>query len=97
MEVNSYQAILASSDLARERGSYETFKGSKWDRDILPIDTLQLLEAERGERIPVSRRSSLDWSVVRDAIKKDGMRNSNCMAIGPTATTSNIVGTIPSI
>ena len=97
MEVISYHAILASSELARERGSYETFKGSKWDRDILPMDTLQLLEAERGERIPVSRRSSLDWSVVRDAIKKNGMRNSNCMAIAPTATTSNIVGAIPSI
>ncbi|OGZ45948.1 MAG: ribonucleoside-diphosphate reductase subunit alpha [Candidatus Ryanbacteria bacterium RIFCSPHIGHO2_02_FULL_45_13b] len=97
MEVISYHAILASSDLARERGSYETFKGSKWDRGILPMDTLQLLEAERGERVPVSRRSSLDWTVVRDVIKKNGMRNSNCMAIAPTATTSNIVGAIPSI
>lgn len=97
MEVISYHAILASSELAQERGSYETFKGSKWDRGILPMDTLQLLEAERGERVPVSRRSSLDWSVVRDAIKKNGMRNSNCMAVAPTATTSNIVGAIPSI
>ena len=97
MEFISYNAILASSDLARERGSYETFKGSKWDRGILPIDTLQLLEADREEHIPVSRRSSLDWNAVRDAIKKNGMRNSNCMAIAPTATTSNIVGAIPSI
>ena len=97
MEVISYNAILASTDLAHERGAYETFKGSKWDRDILPADTLQLLEAERGEHVPVSRRSSLDWSRVRMAIKEYGMRNSNCMAIAPTATTSNIVGAIPSI
>lgn len=97
MEVISYHAILASADLARERGAYETFKGSKWDRGILPADTLSLLETERGERIPVSRRSSLDWEGVREAVKQHGMRNSNCMAVAPTATTSNIVGAIPSI
>lgn len=97
MEIISYNAILASTDLARERGAYETFPGSKWDRGILPADTLQLVEADRGERIPVSRRSSLGWDTVREAIKQHGMRNSNCMAVAPTATTSNIVGAIPSI
>ncbi|TSC80770.1 MAG: ribonucleoside-diphosphate reductase alpha chain [Parcubacteria group bacterium Gr01-1014_29] len=97
MEVIAYHAYLASSQLAAERSAYETFKGSKWDRGILPQDTLQLLEEERGEHIPVSRRSSLDWSVVRDAIKQYGMRNSNCLAVAPTASTSNVVGAIPSI
>jgi ribonucleoside-diphosphate reductase alpha chain len=97
MEVVSYNAILASANLAQERGTYETFKGSKWDRGILPADTLDLLEEDRNEKIPVSRRSSLDWRVVREAITQHGMRNSNCLAVAPTATTSNIVGVIPSI
>jgi ribonucleoside-diphosphate reductase alpha chain len=97
MELLSYHAIRASAELARERGPYETFKGSKWDRGILPADTLDILEAERGERIPVSRRAALNWDSVRAAIKQHGMRNSNCMAIAPTASTSNIVGAIPSI
>ena len=97
MEAVSYYAILASTELARERGSYESFKGSKWDRGIMPVDTIALLEAERGETIDVSREARLDWKLVRDAIKKYGMRNSNCMAIAPTASTSNIVSVVPSV
>ena len=96
-EVVSYSAILTSSQLAAERGTYQTYHGSKWDRGILPVDTLNLLEEERGEKIPVERISRLDWSVVREAIKKNGMRHSNCMAIAPTATIANIVGCFPSI
>lgn len=97
MEVISYYAILASSQLAQEKGAYETFKGSKWDRGILPIDTIQLLEQAREMQIPVDRTERLDWSVVRESINKYGMRNSNTMAIAPTATISNIVVSIPSI
>lgn len=97
MEIVSYSAILASAQLAKERGAYETYKGSKWDRGLLPMDTLDLLEQERGLSIDVPRTASLDWTPVRKAIKQFGMRNSNCLAIAPTATTSNIVGAIPSI
>ena len=97
MEVVSYYAILASVSLAKERGAYESFKGSKWDRGLLPIDTLGLLEEERGEAIEVARDTTMDWNVVRDAIKEYGMRNSNCMAIAPTATISNIAGCTPTI
>ncbi len=97
MEAVSYYAILASTELAKERGTYASYEGSKWDRGILPLDTIDLLEQERGERIDVSRSSTLDWSVVRSAIKKHGMRNSNCLAIAPTATISNISGCTPSI
>jgi ribonucleoside-diphosphate reductase alpha chain len=95
MEVVSYYAILASSELAKERGAYETFKGSKWDRNIFPVDTLDLLSSERGEEIPVPRAGVMDWTVVRNHVKEYGMRNSNTMAIAPTATTANIVGCIP--
>ena len=97
METISYHAILASSELSAERGAYETFKGSKWDRGILPLDSFELLEAERGIHIDVPRTSRKDWSLVREAIKKNGMRNSNTMAIAPTATISNIAGCYPSI
>ncbi len=97
MELVSYYAILASVALAKERGAYESFKGSKWDRGLLPVDTISLLEQERGLAIEVSRDTTLDWNVVRDAIKKFGMRNSNCMAIAPTASTSNIVSAVPSV
>jgi ribonucleoside-diphosphate reductase alpha chain len=97
MELISYYAILASVALAKERGAYESFKGSKWDRGLMPIDTIKMLEDERGEAIEVSRDSTLDWSVVRTAIKQFGMRNSNCMAVAPTASTSNIVSAVPSI
>lgn len=97
MEAISYFAIYASSQLAKDRGAYSTFRGSKWDRGLLPIDTLDLHEQERGVNIPVPRTSRLDWTPVRDSIKQFGMRNSNCMAIAPTATISNIAGSIPSI
>lgn len=95
MEIVSYYAILASSELAKERGAYETYKGSKWDRNIFPVDTIDLLEKERGETVDVKRGGKLDWSVVREHVKQYGMRNSNTMAIAPTATTANIVGCIP--
>ncbi|MCF7918155.1 ribonucleoside-diphosphate reductase subunit alpha [Candidatus Gracilibacteria bacterium] len=95
MELISYHAILASSLLAKERGVYSSFKGSKWDRGILPLDTVDLLEKERGEKIECSRGGKLDWKPVRDSIAKHGMRNSNCMAIAPTATIANIAGCIP--
>ncbi|MBU53194.1 MAG: ribonucleoside-diphosphate reductase subunit alpha [Deltaproteobacteria bacterium] len=95
MELISYYAILGSSRLAEERGAYETFKGSKWDRGLLPVDTIDLLEKERGVPIEVIREGKLDWTPVRESIKQHGMRNSNCMAIAPTATISNISGCFP--
>lgn len=95
MEFISYHAILTSSELAKERGTYESYKGSKWDRGIFPIDTLDLLEKERGVSVNVSRTASLDWTFVREHVKKYGMRNSNTMAIAPTASISNIVGCYP--
>ncbi len=97
MEVISYNAILASTELAKERGAYQSFKGSKWDRNLLPQDTIKLLEENRGENIDVTKDGKLDWTLVRESIKKHGMRNSNCMAVAPTATISNIVGSIPCI
>jgi len=97
MEIVSYYAILASSELAGERGAYQSYKGSKWDRGIFPVDTLSLLEEERGEKILVDRTSRLDWTPVRESVKKNGMRNSNTMAIAPTATISNIAGCFPTI
>lgn len=83
--------------MARERGSYQSYKGSKWDRGILPNDTIALLEQERGTYIDVPRDERLDWDVVRDHIKQYGMRNANCMAIAPTATIANISGCFPCI
>lgn len=97
MELVSYHAIYGSSRLAKEKGAYETFKGSKWDRGLLPLDTLNLLERERGVNIDVNRNMSLDWTPVREHIKAHGMRNSNTMAIAPTATISNISGCSPCI
>ncbi len=97
MEFISFHAIQASTELAREKGAYQSFKGSKWDRGIFPLDTIELLEQERGEWIEVGRESWLDWTPVREAVKKYGMRNSNCMAIAPTATISNIAGSCPSV
>jgi len=97
MEAISYFAILASTELAAERGAYESYKGSKWDRGLLPIDTIDLLEQERGMPISMDRSSTLDWSVIRSAVQKHGMRNSNTMAIAPTATISNITGVAQSI
>ena len=97
IEMVSYYAILASSELARERGQYSSFKGSKWDRNLFPIDTIALLSQERGMEIPLIGKQTMDWSVVRDSVKKYGMRNSNTMAIAPTATISNISGSFPCI
>ncbi len=97
MEIVSYYTILASSELAKERGAYSTYKGSKWDRNLFPVDTVDLLEKERGEPIPVKRGSKLDWAPVRAHVKEYGMRNSNTMAIAPTASTANLVGCIPCV
>jgi ribonucleoside-diphosphate reductase alpha chain len=98
MEAISYYSILASTELAAERGAYSTFKGSKWDRGLLPIDTIQILSDERGkDNVEVDTSVTLDWSKVRDAVKKSGVRNSNTMAIAPTATISNITGVSQSI
>jgi len=97
MELISYYALLASSELAAERGAYPTFKGSKWDRGLLPIDTIDLLAKERGGHLDVNRSSRLNWNPVRESIKKHGMRNSNTMAIAPTATISNVTGVTQSI
>jgi ribonucleoside-diphosphate reductase alpha chain len=97
MELISYHAILASADLARERGAYASFKGSKWDRGIFPVDTLALLEKERGMEVSVSKSGKLDWTPVRDTVRQYGMRNSNTMAMAPTATISNIAGSVPCI
>ncbi len=96
-EMIAYYAILASSELAKERGTYASYKGSKWDRGLLPIDTIALLEKERGGHLNVDRSVSMDWTPVRESIKKYGMRNSNAMAIAPTATISNITGVTQSI
>ena len=97
MELISYYAIFASSKLAEERGTYPTYTGSKWDRGIFPQDTLDLLEKERGIPIPVSRNGKLDWTPIREHVQKHGMRNSNCLALAPTATIANIAGVFPTI
>lgn len=97
MEAISYFAILASSELAAERGTYASYTGSKWDRGLLPIDTLGMLEEERGVTIDVDRSATMDWDLVRKKIADNGMRNSNCMAIAPTATISTIIGVSQSI
>lgn len=98
MELISYYAILASSELAKERGPYSSYKGSKWDRGILPIDSIRLLVSERGEEYcDIDTSSRLDWTPVRESIKKYGMRHCNTMAIAPTATISNITGITQSI
>lgn len=96
MEMISYYAILASTELAQERGAYPTYKGSKWDRGYLPIDTIEILEKERGVKVDVDRGGQMNWAPVRAAVKKHGMRNSNTMAIAPTATIANITGVVPS-
>ena len=97
MEVMAYYTILASSELAKERGTYETYKGSKWDRNIFPQDTIDLLEQERGEEVKLKRGGKLDWTPVREHVQQWGMRNSNTMAIAPTASTANLVGCIPCV
>jgi len=97
MEAIAHCAYEASSDLAAERGAYSTYKGSKWDRGLLPQDTVDLLEQERGVPIQVPRGGRLDWAPLRAKIAKQGMRNSNVLAIAPTATISNITNTSPCI
>ncbi|PKO27195.1 MAG: ribonucleoside-diphosphate reductase subunit alpha [Betaproteobacteria bacterium HGW-Betaproteobacteria-9] len=97
MEAVCYHAYWASTELARERGRYASYKGSLWDQGILPPDTLDLLAQERGGYVDVDRSSSLDWDALRQKIATDGMRNSNCVAIAPTATISNIIGVDASI
>ncbi len=97
METICYMAYSASSELAEERGSYSSFKGSLWEQGVLPLDSLDLLEQERGQKIEVDRSQTLDWNALRKRIKKYGIRNSNCVAVAPTATISNIVGVSASI
>jgi len=97
MEAICYYAYWASTELARERGQYSSYRGSLWDQGILPIDTLDMLARERGGHVEVDRSSTLDWEALRQKIARDGMRNSNCTAIAPTATISNIIGVDASI
>lgn len=97
MEFIAYHTYLGSSKLAKERGTYSSFAGSKWDRGILPQDTVALLEEERGRSTNVPKGGKLDWTEVRESIKNYGMRNSNVLAIAPTATISNIMGCNPCI
>ncbi len=97
MEAICYYAYWASTELAHERGKYSSYQGSLWDKGILPIDTLDLLARERGGFVDVDRSSTLDWGALRQKIVRDGMRNSNCTAIAPTATISNIIGVDASI
>lgn len=97
MEAICYYAYEASTELAKERGAYSTFKGSLWDKGILPLDSLKLLEEERGGHVEVDLTERMDWEGLRKKIKKHGMRNSNCVAIAPTATIANIIGVSASI
>ncbi len=96
-EAVAHYAFLASTELAEERGPYSSFKGSLWDRGILPQDTLDLLREERGGYVEVDMSATLDWDALRERIRQVGMRNSNCLAIAPTATIANIVGVSASI
>ncbi|WP_396437153.1 ribonucleoside-diphosphate reductase subunit alpha [Limnohabitans sp.] len=97
MEAICYYAYWASTELAKERGQYSSYKGSLWDQGILPLDTIDLLARERGGYVEVDRSATMDWDTLRQKIKSDGMRNSNCVAIAPTATISNIIGVDASI
>jgi ribonucleoside-diphosphate reductase alpha chain len=92
MEAIAYSAYQASTDLAEERGPYSTFKGSLWDRGVLPIDTLKALSDERGGYVECDLSTTLDWEGLKQRIQQVGMRNSNCLAIAPTATIANITG-----
>ena len=92
MEAVCYYAYWASTELAEERGRYSSYRGSLWDRGILPQDSLKLLAEERGGYLEVDTSESMDWSALRARIREHGMRNSNCVAIAPTATISNIIG-----
>ena len=98
MELVSYMAINASSDLAKERGSYSSYEGSLWSQGILPLDSIEILEKQRGKDfIEVDKTTRLDWDALREKVKTQGMRNSNTMAIAPTATIANITGLTQSI
>jgi ribonucleoside-diphosphate reductase alpha chain len=97
MEIVCYHAYWASTELAKERGVYSSYKGSLWDKGILPLDSIDMLVQARGGYVEVDRSSRLDWAALRQKIAQDGMRNSNCVAIAPTATISNIVGVDASI
>ncbi|GGY20210.1 ribonucleoside-diphosphate reductase subunit alpha [Paludibacterium paludis] len=97
MELVAYHAYWASTELAAERGRYPSYKGSLWDRGILPHDSLNLLAAERGGYLEIDRTERLDWNALRERIREHGMRNSNCLAIAPTATIANIIGVSASI
>ena len=97
MEAIAFYAYEASSDLAAERGTYSSYKGSKWDRGLLPPDTIDLLEKERGVEVKVPRGGRMNWEPLRAKIAAQGMRNSNVLAIAPTATISNIMGSSPCI
>jgi len=97
MEAVCYYAYWASTELAAERGRYSSYRGSLWDRGVLPIDSLDLLAEARGGYVDVDRSTTLDWAALRSRIAAHGMRNSNCVAIAPTATISNIIGVSASI
>ena len=97
MEAVAYHAYWASTELAEERGRYSSFKGSLWDRGVLPQDTFELLAEERGGFVELEPAETLDWKRLRERITRHGMRNSNCLAIAPTATIANIIGVSPSI
>ena len=97
MEAICYHAYWASTELARERGKYSSYKGSLWDKGVLPLDTLDMLAQARGGYVEVDKSATLDWNALRQKIRTDGMRNSNCVAIAPTATISNIIGVDASI
>jgi len=92
MEAVCYQAYWSSSELAEERGRYSSYAGSLWDQGILPLDSLKLVEQARGSHFEVNRDARLDWTALKERIARHGMRNSNCVALAPTATISNIIG-----
>jgi ribonucleoside-diphosphate reductase alpha chain len=97
MEAVCYHAYWASTELAAERGRYSTYRGSLWDRGILPQDSLELLAEQRGGYVDIDRSVTMNWDALRERIREHGMRNSNCVAIAPTATISNIIGVDASI
>jgi ribonucleoside-diphosphate reductase alpha chain len=97
MESVCYHAYWASTELAQERGRYSSYRGSLWDRGILPLDSVDLLAEQRGGYVELDRSATMDWPALRSRIATHGMRNSNCVAIAPTATISNIVGVSASI
>jgi ribonucleoside-diphosphate reductase alpha chain len=97
MEAVCYHAYWASTELSEERGRYSSYRGSLWDRGVLPLDSLDLLAEQRGGYVEVDRAQTMDWEALRSRIREHGMRNSNCVAIAPTATISNIIGVDASI